>query len=280
MTYSIVAWQPETGELGVGVQSRAFGVGPSVPWAEPGVGAVATQAVTERSYGPLGLRLLRSGKTPEQALAGLLASDPGSDVRQVAIVGGDGSVATHTGAECIPDAGHLAGEGFSAQANMCRGPVWEAMAESFSSAGGSLAQRLLSALEAGDAAGGDFRGRQSAALLVRPAEGQPWDRVSELRVEDHADPLGELRRLLTMEEAYRRINRAERGRAAIAEQASLPELDVETARFLDAANEGDNAAARALLAPLIASEPRWEQVVRWLARRGSIPDAEVLLGEE
>ena len=277
MTYSIVARDAETGELGVAVQSRAFSVGAVVPWAEPGVGAVATQALGERSYGPLGLALLQAGKRPEQALAGLVAADDDSPVRQVAMISVDGTVAVHTGADCIPEAGHVAGDGFSAQANMCRAAVWEAMAETYTSAHAPLADRLLAALDAAEAAGGDFRGRQSAALIVCPAEGYRWDRVSDLRVEDHADPLAELRRLLGMEQAYRRINATEHDRARIAEEAGLPELDRTTAALFDAASDGDLERARSLLAPLIADEPRWAEVARWAARRGLAPDPERLL---
>ena len=277
MTYSIVARDSETGELGVAVQSRAFSVGPTVPWVEPGVGAVATQAQSERSYGPLGLALLRGGKTAQEALSGLVAADGDSAVRQVAIVAADGAVAVHTGDECMADAGHATGDGFSAQANMCRGLVWEAMADAYASARGPLVDRLLAALDAAEAAGGDFRGRQSAALLVRPGSGRPWESVSDLRVEDHADPLGELRRLARMAQAYRRINRAERDRARIAEDAGLPQLDRTTAALLDAASDGDLERARALLTPLLAAEPRWAGVVRWAARRGLVPDAEALL---
>ena len=287
MTYSIVARDPESGELGVGVQSRAFATGAGVPWVEPGVGAVASQAFGDASYGVLGLRLLRAGKTPEQALAALTAADADSEVRQVAIVAASGQAATHTGSDCIPDAGHLVGEGFSAQANMCRGPVWEAMADAYATVTGSLAQRLLAALDAAEAAGGDFRGRQAAAVLVRPAEGQPWDRVSNLRVDDHPEPLAELRRLLRLEEAYRRRNRldevvhdGDEGAAAAeieaARSAELPQLDVVltevTARLL----AGDVDGAREALRPLLHAEPRWRAYVEFIAAR-HVPRARELL---
>ena len=277
MTYSIVARDPETGELGVAVQSRAFRAGSSVGWALPGVGAVASQAFSERSYGPLGLELLQAGKAPEQALAGLVAADPESAVRQVAMVDAEGRAAVHTGADCIREAGHLSGDGYSVQANMMRSAdVWPAMAEAFESATGSLARRLLAALDAGEAAGGDWRGRQAAGLLVVAADGKPWDRVSDLRVDDHAEPLRELRRLLGLEEAYRALMRTGE-RAAAAREGGLSEIDVRWAQIMDAADADDLARARKLLAPLLAEEPRWADFVRALAARGLLPDADALL---
>jgi uncharacterized Ntn-hydrolase superfamily protein len=277
VTYSIVARDPETGELGVAVQSRAFRAGSGVGWALPGVGAVASQAFSERSYGPLGLELLQAGKTPEQALAGLVAADPESSVRQVAIVDAEGSTAVHTGADCIREAGHLTGGGYTVQANMMRSAdVWPAMAEAFEAASGSLARRLLAALEAAEAAGGDWRGQQAAGLLVVAAEGRPWERVSDVRVDDHADPLRELRRLLDLEEAYRALWRTGE-RAAAAREGGLSEIDVRWAEIMDAGQAGDIARARELLAPLLAEEPRWADFVRALAARGLVPDADDLL---
>jgi uncharacterized Ntn-hydrolase superfamily protein len=217
LTYSIVARDADSGELGVAVQSRAFACGASVMWARPGVGAVATQAFGERSYGALGLDLLAAGKTPEQALAALVTADEQSDVRQVAIVNADGAVAAHTGEACIPDAGHRTGEGYSVQANIMRSPeVWPAMADAFESATGSLARRMLAALEAAEEAGGDWRGMQAAALLVVPPEGRPWDVVADLRVDDHSAPVKELRRLLDLRDGYAAIYEGEapRGEAA------------------------------------------------------------------
>ena len=202
-TYSIVAHDPETGELGVAVQSHWFSVGSIVSWAEPGVGAVATQSIAEPAYGPRLLRRLRGGQAPRDALDELLAADEQARVRQVGVVDGSGTVAVHTGDGCIPYAGDAQGDGFSAQANMMAGPeVWPAMAEAFRAATGPLPRRLLTALDAGEAAGGDVRGRQSAALVVVPAEGEAWRRTVELRVEDDADPLGELRRLVDLADAY------------------------------------------------------------------------------
>ena len=280
MTYSIVARDAQTGELGVAVQSRAFRAGSGVGWALPGIGAVATQAFSERSYGPLGLELLQAGKTPEQALAGLVAADPESAVRQVAMVDAEGRTAVHTGAECIPEAGHQTGDGYTVQANMMREAlVWPAMAEAFEAASGSLARRLLAALDAAEAAGGDWRGQQAAGLLVVADDGKPWERVSDLRVDDHPEPLGELRRLLDLEEAYRALTRSDE-RAAAARAGGLPELDVRWAEIVDAGHAGDLARARELLSPLLAQEPRWADFVRALASRGLVPDADELLRQE
>jgi uncharacterized Ntn-hydrolase superfamily protein len=277
VTYSIVARDAETGELGVAVQSRAFRAGSGVGWALPGVGAVASQAFSERSYGPLGLELLRAGKTPEQALAGLVAADPESAVRQVAMVDAESRTAVHTGAECIREAGHLTGDGYSVQANMMRSTdVWHAMAEAFEAATGSLARRLLAALEAAEAAGGDWRGQQAAGLLVVAADDKPWERVSDLRVDDHAEPLRELRRLLDLEEAYRALTRSDE-RAAAARSGGLSPVDVRWAEIIDAGQASDLPRARELLAPLLVEEPRWADFVRALAGRGLVPDADELL---
>ncbi len=209
-TYSIVARDPGTGELGVAVQSHWFSVGSIVSWGEPGVGAVATQSIAEPAYGPRLLERLRDGQAPAEALDELLAADEQAAVRQVAVVDSRGAVAVHTGDGCIPYAGHVEGEGFSAQANMMAGPdVWPAMADAFTAFSEPLPRRLLATLDAAEAAGGDVRGRQSAALLVVPAEGEPWRRTVELRVEDHTNPLGELRRLLDLADAYAFADRAD-----------------------------------------------------------------------
>lgn len=205
-TYSIVAYDPETQQLGVAVQSHYFSTGASVPWLEAGAGAVATQSYVERSYGPLGLALMRAGKTAPQALAALVLADPLAEQRQVAMIDLKGNVAVHTGKRCIAAAGHTIGKHYAAQANMMlRNTVWDAMAKAYEAADGDLADRMLAALFAAEAEGGDIRGRQSAALRVIRAtpSGQPWDdRVFDLRVDDHPNPLIELRRLLTACRAY------------------------------------------------------------------------------
>lgn len=246
-------------------------------WARPGVGAVATQAFSERSYGPLGLDLLAAGKTPEQALVALVTADPDADVRQVAILGADGAVAAHTGAQCIPDAGHQTGHGYSVQANIMRSPsVWPAMAKAFEAAVGTLARRMLAALDAGEAAGGDWRGMQAAGLLVVAAEGKPWETVNELRVDDHPEPLAELRRLLALDEGYTAMYEGDR-RAEAARGARMDELDIRFAEVADAAHADDVTRARALLAPLLAEEPRWADYIRALGARGYLPHADELI---
>jgi uncharacterized Ntn-hydrolase superfamily protein len=277
LTYSIVARDSETGQLGAAVQSRAFACGSGVLWARAGVGVVATQSYAERSYGPLGLDLLAAGKTPVQALAALVTADPDQSVRQVAILAADGTAAVHTGAHCIPDAGHQLGDGFSIQANIMRSPsVWPAMATAFEAASGPLARRLLAALDAGEAAGGDWRGKQAAGLLVVPAEGKPWETAVDLRVDDHEDPLAELRRLLDLHDGYGAMD--EPGdRAEAARRLGMEELDVRFAEIVDAAHADDVTRARELLAPLLAEEPRWASYVRVLGDRGHLPHAEQLV---
>jgi len=212
-TFSIVARDPETGRMGAAVQSHWFSVGSVVTWGEAGVGVVATQSLVEVSYGPLGVTLMRAGKTAPEALAALLAADEGRDLRQVAMVDTSGRVATHTGARCIADAGHEAGEGFSVQANMMLNTtVWPEMAAAYRTSDGDLAERLLASLEAGQAAGGDIRGQQSAAILIVEAAstGRPWaDTVMDLRVEDHHQPIQELRRVVQLHRAYEHMNRGD-----------------------------------------------------------------------
>jgi len=206
-TYSIVARDPATGEMGVAVQSHYFQVGPIVPWAESGVGAVATQSLVLVDYGPNGLAMMRAGKTAKEALDSLVAADAHNEGRQVAMVDAKGNVATYTGKNCIPFAGHKAGNQYSCQANlMASDKVWPAMAEAFEKAQGDLAERMMQALEAAEKAGGDIRGKQSAALVVVKATptGKPWqDRLFDLRVEDSPKPLEELRRLIKLRRAYR-----------------------------------------------------------------------------
>ena len=210
MTYSIVARDPATGELGAAVQSHWFSVGSIVTWARPGVGAVATQANVETAYGPLALDLLAAGSAPSEALSRLVAEDSLAPSRQVAVVDAAGRVAAHTGSGCIPHAGHVTGDGVSCQANiMASERVWPAMLEAFHATIGSLAHRLLAALEAAEREGGDLRGRQSAAILVVPSDGESWRTVVSLRVEDDPEPLPELRRLVALRDAYALANEAD-----------------------------------------------------------------------
>lgn len=212
-TYSIVARDTVTGEMGVAVQSHWFSVGSLVTWAEAGVGAVATQSFVDPAYGPLGLELMKAGKTAGQALDALLAADAGRDVRQVAMIDARGNVAAHTGTKCIEGAGHITGNNYSVQANlMLNDAIWPAMAKAYESSTGTLADRMLAALDAAEAAGGDIRGKQSAAILIVKGtnSGRSWlDRVMELRIEDHREPLKELRRLMTIHRAYDHMNRGD-----------------------------------------------------------------------
>ena len=209
-TFSIVARDEKTGEMAVGVQSHWFSVGTSVPWAEAGVGAVATQSFVDKSYGPKALALLKSGLTPQQAMDSLTKADPGRDVRQVAIIDTKGNVATHTGKNCIQVAKHIKGYNFSVQSNMMLGDqVCEFMAKSFEQTTGKpLAERVLLALEAAQKAGGDIRGMQAAAIIVVPGKTmETWNNKSvDLRVDDSPKPLEELRRLYTVHLAYEHMN--------------------------------------------------------------------------
>ena len=276
-TYSIVARDPETGELGVAVQSHWFSVGSVVSWAEPGVGAVATQSIAEPAYGPRLLERLRNGEAPRGALDELLAADEQAAVRQVAVVDASGTVAVHTGDRCIAYAGHLEGGGFSAQANMMAGPdVPPAMAEAFTTSSGPLPRRLLDTLDAAEAAGGDVRGRQSAALVVVPAEGEPWRRTVELRVEDHIDPLGELRRLLDLSDAYAFADRADalmaEGRADEAGEAGRKALELAPANDelifwagLGIAQAGDLDAGVEFVRSAIEMHSGWRDLLARLA---------------
>jgi uncharacterized Ntn-hydrolase superfamily protein len=209
-TYSIVARDPDSGQLGVAVQSHWFAVGSLVPWAQAGVGAVATQSFVDVRYGVGGLQLMAQGLPAETALKHLLAADPNPAVRQVGMIDARGRIAQHTGEHCIQHAGHLAGKGFAVQANlMAAAGVPEAMARAYEATQGPLAERLLAALEAAQALGGDLRGKQSAAIrVVRGRPGvRPWeDTLVDLHVEDHPTPLLELRRLLRLDTAYRQMN--------------------------------------------------------------------------
>ncbi len=209
-TFSIVARDPATAELGVAVQSHWFSVGSIVPWAEAGVGAVATQSFVDPSYGPVGLALMRAGRSAPDALRGLLAADAGREVRQVAMIDAQGRVDAYTGKNNIQAAGNIVGKNYSVQANlMSNENIWPAMSKAFESTKGDLADRMLAALDAAQAAGGDIRGRQSAALIVVSGKptGKPWaDRVFDLRVDDSPEPLKELRRLVTLQRAYNHMN--------------------------------------------------------------------------
>jgi uncharacterized Ntn-hydrolase superfamily protein len=290
LTYSIVARDKATGEFGVAVQSHYFQVGPVVPWALAGVGAVATQSRVNVSYGPLGLELMTAGYTAEQALAAVTAGDPQADVRQCAMVDAAGNVAAHTGAKCIPAAGHQVGEGFSCQANLMeKASVWAAMADAYTSTDAPLAERMMAALEAAEAEGGDIRGMQSAAMLVvaGTATGKPWiDRLIDLRVEDAAEPLPELRRLLRIKRAYEadreadRIEEAGDVTAANARRVELLELapDIIELRFwtgLSLAVAGDVDGGSRLIAEAVQKNGRWFETMHRLVAVDLVP-AEVV----
>lgn len=286
-TYSIVARDPATGELGVAVQSHYFSVGSIVSWAEAGVGAVATQSIANVDYGPRGLALMREGLSAPQALSALLENDPGRDVRQVAMVDARGGVAAHTGARCIPAAGHLSDDGFSVQANlMANESVWPAMKDAFERSAGDLADRLLAALEAAQASGGDIRGQQSAALLVVSGERshEPWrGRLFDLRVEDHPEPVAELKRLVRLRRAYRLADESDElmGAGRFQEARELLERALALApendelRFWAALalfRSGREEEALTMLREVFARGPQWAELVPRLAPLGLVPD--------
>jgi uncharacterized Ntn-hydrolase superfamily protein len=288
VTYSIVARDPDTGQLGVAVQSHWFAVGSLVPWAIPGVGAVATQANIDVSYGPRALALLAAGLDPQQALSQLLAEDPGADGRQVAVLDAAGRIAVHTGEGCIPFAGHVTGEGASCQANiMASGRVWPEMLDAFGATDGSLTARLLAALDAAERAGGDIRGRQSAAILVVPRAGEPWETVVSLRVEDDPEPLRELRRLVGLHDAYVIAEQADElmnaGRhdeaARLYRRASELAPDNAELRFwagIGAAHVGDLDTGVADVRAAIAAHPPWRDLLARLPA-GAVPSASAVL---
>ena len=286
MTYSIVARDKDTGELGVAVQSHYFQVGPAVPWAIAGIGAVATQSMVNISFGPLGLEFLRNGYTPEQALKALLAGDKEPQFRQVAIVDANGNVATHTGDKCIPAAGHRMDDGFSVQANLMeKDTVWDAMAAAYTSTDAPLAERMLAALDAAEAEGGDIRGKQSAAMLVVTGKptGRSWeDRVIDLRVEDAPEPLTELRRLLRIKRAYQADETADHLEAAGDVKVSAEKReegvalapDMEELAFwagLQIAMAGDIDRGCTLIARAVAKDQRWIETMHRLAMVDRMP---------
>lgn len=279
MTYSIVARDKETGELGVAVQSHYFQVGPVVPWALAGVGAVATQSRVNVSYGPLGLEYLKAGYTAEQAVKALTSGDATPEIRQCAVIDAAGHAAAHTGAKCIPAAGHHVGEGFSCQANLMeKDTVWDAMAKAYLSTDAPLAERMLAALDAAEAEGGDIRGRQSAAMLVVSGKptGRSWeDRVIDLRVEDAADPLPELRRLLRIKRAFLTSAVADRmaatgdlkAAARIRSDGFKLAPDMEELGFwagVSLAEAGDLEGGCQLIAQALQKEPRWMETIHRL----------------
>ncbi len=229
-TYSIVAKDASTGEMGVGVQSHYFSVGSIVSWGESGVGVVATQSLVNASFGLRGLELLKQGKSPREALGILIAADEGRDVRQVAILDAQGRVATHTGSKCIIHAGHITGDNFSVQANMMlTDKVWSAMAKSFeSNANLPLAERIIKTMEAAETVGGDIRGKQSAAILIvggKEAQNKWEDKIIDLRVEDHDEPVKELGRLVKLYRAYKHMDKGDLAMEHDDMESALKEYD-------------------------------------------------------
>ena len=319
-TYSIVARDATSGEIGVAVQSHWFAVGQIVPWAEAGVGAVATQSFVDPSYGPLGLDLLRSGKSAASSLRGLLAADANCDVRQVAIIDATGAVATFTGARDIQAAGGAAGgttssaqlvcggtggalmtgRDFAVQANlMANDNVWPAMAKAYSENKGDLAERMLAALDAAQAVGGDIRGKQSAALVVVKAKssGKRWsDEVFNLRVDDHADPLVELRRLVALQRAYNHMNAGDLAvehndaNSALAQYSAAEKIAATTTGIprsrhaemifwhaVSLVNMKRVDEALPLFARVFQMEPAWRELTPRLPKSGLLPDDAELL---
>ncbi len=290
-TYSIVARDSVTGEIGVAVQSHWFSVGGVVSWAEAGVGAVATQSFVEVSYGPLGLELMRGGKTAPEALRALLSVDEHADVRQVAMVDAQGNVAVHTGKNCLYAAGHFKGDGFSCQANMMeKETVWAAMAGAYEKTKGDLLSRLMAALEAAQAEGGDIRGMQSAAILIVPgAKGSPaWQRTVDLRIEDHPDPISEMKRLVTVHRAYVHMNKGDELMTAgdldgaLKEYAAAEKLYPENVEMpywtaVGLVNAGKIDEALPMFRKIFKEKPQWKELTRRLKGTGLIVDDEEVL---
>lgn len=320
-TYSIVARDPVTGHIGVAVQSHWFGVGQIVPWAEAGVGAVATQSFVDPSYGKLGLEMLRSGKGAPETLRALLAGDAACEVRQVAVIDAKGVVATFTGSRAIVAAGGIAGDAkeegvtvscgsaggtltigrdFAVQANlMANDRVWPAMAKAFRESKGDLAERMLAAMDAAQAVGGDIRGKQSAALIVvnPKSVGRQWhDRLFDLRIDDHLQPLAELRRLVTLQRAYNHMNAGDlavehKDNDAALREYSAAEKIAASASGVPASRHAEmiywhavalvnmNRVDEAL--PLFARafklEPSWRELTPRLPRSGLLPDDAALI---
>lgn len=286
-TFSIIARDPITGDLGVAVQSHWFSTGSIVTWAEPGVGAIATQSMVEVSYGPKGLSGLHSNRAPDDVLQELLKADDGREVRQVAMVDAQGRVAVHTGSRCIEMAGHIKGEQYSVQANMMlKDTVWPAMSKAFEFAKGNLPERLLAALDAAQAEGGDIRGMQSAAMLVVSGNfsDTPWkETIVDLRVEDSPAPLLELRRLLKIQRAYESMNQ---GDAFLADgkmeealkayqagaQAAPDMIELPFWQAVTLADTGRLTEALPILKSVFDADNNWALLLERLPRAGLLKD--------
>lgn len=291
-TYSIVARDPHTGQIGVALQSHHFSAGSTVPWAEAGVGAIATQAFANIDYGPEGLALMRQGRNAAQALEILLQQDEEREIRQVALVDAHGNVAVHSGSRCIASAGHATGDNFSVQANMMvNDSVWPSMKRAYEMAEGNLADRMIAALEAAQKAGGDIRGQQAAAILIVSGEQQKqaWHgRVFDLRVEDHPHPVEELKRLVSIRKAWLLFDQSNELalahrydeavsllRKAIELEPDIMELKFRGTSILFMAGEVPEALA--LLRDVFAREPQWAELIPRMAGVGLMPDDPGLL---
>ncbi len=286
-TFSIVARDPATGELGVAVQSHWFSVGSIVAWAEAGVGAVATQSFVDPSYGKNGLDLMRGGKSAPDTLKELLEKDEGREVRQVAMIDAQGRVDAWTGKNDIQAAGHIVGKDFSVQANlMLNDKVWPAMAHAFETTKGDLAERMLAALDAAQAAGGDIRGRQSAAIIVVTGKptGMAWkDRTFDLRVDDSPEPLVELRRLVKLQRAYNHMNAGDLAvekkdnEGALREYGAAEKLVPESAEMIywhavALVNMGRVEESLPLFRRVFAMDRNWITLTPRLPKSGLLPD--------
>ncbi len=296
-TYSIVARDAATGEIGVAVQSHWFSVGTLVPWAEAGVGAVATQSFIDPAYGPLGLELMRFGRSAPEALKALVSTDADAAVRQVAMIDAQGEVAVHTGNRNIAAAGHMTGAQYSVQANLMeKSTVWAAMAQAYESTQGDLAERLLSALEAAEQEGGDIRGRQSAAIIIVSGKstGRPWlDRSFDLHVEDHPEPVVELRRLVQLQRTYLKLNEGDEWITRKNIPKALEAYNKATTLVPDSATNGEATFwtgitlvdagrvddALPFLQRAYAQHAKWAELVPRLPAAGLLPDDRKLITE-
>lgn len=280
-TYSIVARDSITGEMGIAVQSHAFSVGSIVGWGEAGIGVVATQSFVNRAYGPDGLKLLKSGKSPLEVIKILTASDSARDIRQVAVLDMQGRTASYTGKKCIQAAGNIAEKNFSVQANlMLNETVWPAMAKAFKETQGPLAERMIAALEAAQKEGGDIRGMQSASILiVNPvATGNIWeDKPIDLRVEDHTQPIEELKRLLNLYRAYEHSNlgdlAVEKNDLTLAEkeyglaEKMLPDdIEMKFWHAVSLVNKGKTDEALNLFKTVFAKDANWSILISRLRK--------------
>lgn len=292
-TYSIVARDENTGEMAVAVQSHWFSVGTVVPWGEAGVGVVATQSFTNKSFGIRGLELLKEGKSPQEALDALLKDDDGRDFRQVAILDKKGNVATHTGKKCIVYAGHSNGKNFSVQANMMlNNQVVPAMEKAWNAYGNlPLAERMVEVLRAAENAGGDIRGKQSAALLVMApkATNEPWnDKLIDLRVDDAENPIADLDRLLKVHRAYEHMNRGDlyveqnqMNKAMTQYNAAINmfpnNLEMQFWTAITLANDGQIERAADILKDIYIKDNNWKELTRRLPKVGLLNVSETEL---